>query len=319
MTTEEKITYLNEIIYSKCRSDYKGPKLLYKYRPFDEYTFEMLESKYIFLCPAEKEDDETECLTTVDIDRLVDLTTNNLKRECVYQIIDLIKPYTSEENFEVVKNKILAIAKKDGTVPANYMLELSLELQKIISPTFDTAQLVNWIINIPEILDKSEISNQLMSLYKIAYNARKETGICSFAESNDIDYMWENYAAASTGYCIEYDLENYEFSKNVLPVIYQDERETNIIIQLVGSFIGQLITSFSNGKIQADSSHFIRLFLTKYKKWEYQKEWRFLGNANDKPKAPKIKTIYLGKNVTNENKQKIKEYADLNSIVIKII
>lgn len=56
-----------------------------------------------------------------------------------------------------------------------------------------------------------------------------------------------------------------------------------------------MITGFSNGQIQADSSHFIRLFLTKYKKWEYQKEWRFIGHANDKPKSPKTKCIYLGK------------------------
>lgn len=78
-----------------------------------------------------------------------------------------------------------------------------------------------------------------------------------------------------------------------------------------------MITDFSNGQIQVDSSHFIRLFLTKYKKWEYQKEWRFLGYANDKPKAPKIKTIYLGKNVTAKNEKKIREYADLNNIGIK--
>lgn len=78
-----------------------------------------------------------------------------------------------------------------------------------------------------------------------------------------------------------------------------------------------MITVFSNWQIQADSSHFIRLFLTKYKKWEYQKEWRFLGYANEKTKAPKIKTIYLGKNVTTENEKKIREYANLNNINIK--
>ena len=78
-----------------------------------------------------------------------------------------------------------------------------------------------------------------------------------------------------------------------------------------------MITGFSNGLIQADSSHFIRLFLTKYKKWEYQKEWRFLGHANEKPKAPKIKTIYLGKNVSAENEKKIRKYANLNNIIIK--
>lgn len=316
MTSKEKIAYLNQIMFSKFGIDYNGPKLLYKYRPFDEYTFDMLENEYIFLCPAEKEDDETECLTTIDFDRLVDLTTNNLKIECINQIIDLIRPYSTEENYEIIKNKILAITRKDGTVPANFMLDLSLELQEMAPPGVNISSLVN-LIDIPEMLDKPEISEKLKSVFIMAYNARKEIGICSLTESNNIDYMWDNYAADSTGYCIEYDLSDYELAKNVLPVIYQDERETNIIIQFVGTFIGQMITSFSNGQIQADSSHFIRLFLTKYKKWEYQKEWRFLGNANEKPKSPKIKTIYLGKNVIAENEKKIRKYADLNNIVIK--
>lgn len=52
------------------------------------------------------------------------------------------------------------------------------------------AQLVNWIVGIPEMLDKSEISRQLELLFLIAYNARKETGICSLAESKDMNYMW---------------------------------------------------------------------------------------------------------------------------------
>ena len=52
------------------------------------------------------------------------------------------------------------------------------------------AQLVNWIVVIPEMLDKPEISRQLELLVFIAYNARKETGICYLAESKDMNYMW---------------------------------------------------------------------------------------------------------------------------------
>ena len=73
MNNEEKIAYLNQIIFSNLRVEYMGPKLLYKYRPFDKYSFDMLENNYLFLCPAENEDDKTECLTTVDLDRLMDL------------------------------------------------------------------------------------------------------------------------------------------------------------------------------------------------------------------------------------------------------
>ena len=188
-----KIEYLNSRIYSNNNLPYGGPKSLYKYRPFDKYSFDMLENEYLYLCPAEKEDDETECMTTVDFDRLVDLETNNLKRECVNQIIELIKPYSSEETYENAKNKILAITRKNGTVPANFMLDLSLELQEM-APEYKEiiVQLVNWIVGIPEMLDKPEISSQLEPLFLTAYNARKEIGICSLAESKDIDYMWEN-------------------------------------------------------------------------------------------------------------------------------
>lgn len=318
MTNEEKIAYLNQIIANNHQTRYSGPSLLYKYRPFDEFTFDMLENEYLYLCPAEKEDDETECLTTVDFDRLLDLETNNLKRECVNQIIELIRPYSSEETYEIAKSKIFAITRKDGTVPADFMLDLSLELQRMAPEGVNVAPFVNWIVNIPEMLDKPEISNQLKPLFLTAYNARKETGICSLAESNDIDYMWENYAKNSSGYCIEYDFSDYEYNVGVLPVIYQDERETNIIMQLVGSFIGQMITGFSNGQIQADSSHFIRLFLTKYKKWEYQKEWRLIGKANDKMKAPKIKCIYLGKNAASNDIEKIKDFAKTKNIKLVI-
>lgn len=317
MTNEEKIAYLNQIIASNQQTLYYGPKLLYKYRPFDEFTFDMLENEYVYLCPAEKEDDETECLTTVDFDRLLDLETNNLKRECVNQIIGLIRPYSSEETYEIAKSKILAITRKDGTVPANFMLDLSLELQKMAPEGVNVAPLVNWIVNIPEMLDKPEISNQLKPLFLTAHNARKETGICSLAESNDIEYMWEKYAKDSTGYCIEYDVTDYEFNVGILPVIYQDERETNIIMQLVGSFIGQMITGFSNGQIQADSSHFIRLFLTKYTKWAYQNEWRLIGKANDKMVAPKISRIYLGKNASEEDQKALVNYAKKNGIKIE--
>lgn len=317
MTNEEKIAYLNRIIMSNHQISYDGPNLLYKYRPFDDHTFDMLEKEYVYLCPAEKEDDETECLTTVDFDRLLDLETNNLKRECVNQIIELIRPYSTEETYEITKNKILAITRKDGTVPANFMVDLSLELQEMAPDYKDIiVQLVNWIVGIPEMLDKPEISSQLRPLFLTAYNARKETGICSLAEIKDIDYMWDNYAKNSSGYCIEYDLSNYEFNVGVLPVIYQDERETNIIMQLVGSFIGQMITGFSNGQIQADSSHFIRLFLTKYTKWAYQNEWRLLGKAGDKMKAPKIKCIYLGNNISDTDRKAMIDFATKHNIKI---
>lgn len=155
MTNEEKIAYLNRIFLNNHHALYSGPSLLYKYRPFDKFTFDMLENKYVYLCPAEKEDDETECMTTVDFKRLIDLKTNNLKIEYVVQIIELIKLYSDEETYENIKNKITTIARKDGTVSKNFMLDLSLEFQEMASECKETIkQIVNWIVEMPEMLDK---------------------------------------------------------------------------------------------------------------------------------------------------------------------
>ena len=43
------------------------PQFLYKYRPFDEFAFDMLEKGYVYLCPAEKLDDPSECKSEISI------------------------------------------------------------------------------------------------------------------------------------------------------------------------------------------------------------------------------------------------------------
>lgn len=74
---------------------YKGPASLFKYRPFDEYTFDMLENKYLFLCVSEKLDDSTECMTILNMQNLYGLEGDGLKRQCVFRIMELIRPYIS--------------------------------------------------------------------------------------------------------------------------------------------------------------------------------------------------------------------------------
>lgn len=308
----ERIEYLNKVISSGDGFIYSGPKHLYKYRPFDEFTFDMLEHKYIYLCPAMNLDDETECMTSIDMSDLYELETNNLKRVCVEQIILMLKPYCAESVFETVRQHIYETVLRDGTVRRNFLLDVAPEIQDA-APEIATP-LINWLANIPEKLDDPVIKPQMETLIIKALEGREKVGVCSLSENNDIDYMWKKYAAEHSGYCVEYELDNYEHAKDLLPVIYEDERQTNIVMTLVANFIGQLIISFSNKQIKADISQYLRLFLTKYTKWEYQNEWRVLGDANGKPSAPKISRIIVGKYASAENKNKIKEFCNKNSI-----
>ena len=304
-----KIDYLNSVINTKEEIKYSGPAILYKYKPFNQYTFDMLEKNYLYLCPAKDLDDESECNTSLDFYRLMDLETNNLKRDCVDQIIQMmIKPYTSPENYERLVAMVKRITKPDGTIRPNYMMEIVPELQKLV-PSIDIAPFVNYIIAIPDMLNEPSIKPQLEKLLSYGVYSKERVGICSLSESKDIDEMWNNYYAEDeTGCCIAYDVSDYPFNQSIFPVVYEDTRETNIIIQLASNFIGQLISDFSNGQIKSDITQYLRLFLTKNTQWKYQREWRLIGDAGEKPIAPKIIAIYLGKNVSKENKIKMMEY-----------
>ncbi|MDY4787838.1 MAG: DUF2971 domain-containing protein [Bacilli bacterium] len=48
--------------------------------------------------------------------------------------------------------------------------------------------------------------------------------------------MWQNYASDSSGYCVVYEVEDYQYNSLLFPVIYDDNRLTNIIIQVVATF-----------------------------------------------------------------------------------
>jgi len=303
---DRKKEFLNKCVDSK-NNEVSRPMSLFKYRPFDKFSFDMLENEYIYLCSAEKLDDPSECITSINIENYYDVINDTLRRECVEQIMKMIKPHMRDHDYELAINEIYRIMTPDFKIRNNFLLDYSSELQKMC-PNTDIAPVINWLANIPKMLDDSKIKPQIQTLILKGMNARKETGICSLAESCDIQDMWKNYADNESGYCIEYDLSDYEFKNLLFPVVYEDNKETNLIMQTVATFLGQMIFQLSSKQIDADRSQFIRLFLTKETKWFYQKEWRFINNANEKLKAPQIKRIILGKNISEENKKRMISY-----------
>ena len=307
----DKIKYLNNIISNNI-VNYNGPKTLFKYRPFDEFAFDMFENDYVFLCPAEKEDDKTECNVSFDINDYYNLQSDRLKVMCIDFILDKIKPFTSDESFRQVRELLFQSVADDGTVSRRILLDMSLWCQDLI-PDNCHVDMVNWLGNIPERLNDPEIKLQIEKLLIMGANAKKQMGICSLCESKDVSEMWKEYAANGSGYCIEYDISHYEYNKSIFPVIYQDDRDTNILTQIMGNFIGQMIFGISNGQADVDQSQFLRLFLTKDKEWEYQNEWRILGDAGSKLSAPKIKAVYLGRNCSKSNRFKMQEIARIKS------
>ena len=298
------------------RQEVSIPPLLYKYRPFDKYSIDMLENEYIYLCPAEQLDDPSECTVEFSLQDMIDLRTNRLTFQGVEMILAFVKPYTSESNFQQVRNIVYQSLTPDGLGPGPDLLEAYFAMQELV-PEVVLVPLINQLRNIPERLNDSDVRSKFEKLFALAYNARRDMGICSLSELKNSAEMWKNYADESRGYCIEYDMQQYENVYALFPVVYQDNRDNNILTNILSAFMGEIIFGISNGEIETDRSQFLRMFLTKDSRWSYQKEWRLLGDAGQKLHAPAIKAIYLGKNMSAQHKKQLTIFCKSHNVLME--
>lgn len=313
MTQSKEIKTINDKMKGNTST---VPRTLFKYRPFDEHTYDMLENGYLYLCPAKNLDDPSECVVSFDVQDYIDLHTNQLTKYCVEQIMESIRDYTGDVNFRQIQSIIARVMTQDGLVKRNWLLDASFELQEL-APNADIVSLVNMLGNIPESINEKKVREQIEQLFISAANAREQFGICSLTTEKNDSAMWKDYANDGTGYCVEYDLLNYKYTELLLPVVYNEQRENNVLMNIVCDFIGQMIIGMSNGQIDADRSRYLRMFLTKDLRWQYQKEWRLIGDAGQKIQAPSIKAVYLGKNVQAVNAKGMEKFCNENQILME--
>ena len=232
---QQKIDYLNKYIKENESFQYTGPRFLYKYRSFDEYSFDMLENKYIFLCPADKLDDETECIASIDTSNLIDLKTTNLKRTGLELIIRMMEPYCTKERYEEARQLIYRTSMRNGQMRNDFLLDVMPELQEMF-PNMNIAPFFNLLVNLPDKLDEMNKNGQLQSLLLSALE-REKIGIFSMAEKSDIEDLWKRYGNKHAGYCIEYEIGDYTKNQPLFPVIYEYERQTNVVLAVINNFI----------------------------------------------------------------------------------
>ncbi len=277
------------------------PTKLYKYRSFDKYTKDTITNNYIFLCPANKLDDQFECETNFD-EALIN-EDGKIKKSFVNKIIDLISEYLSSHQKEELKKYINSCLNNKNNIDINK----AMNDQKL---SFDDKK---GILNSFAILSTNVWKNQntqsiLKKLIIDTLNIKNSKGIGSLSEINNSQIMWEMYSNHYKGYCIEYDTSrDLNMKINTFPVIYGNKKDTNILNILVGVIIESIIYQLSNGSIKQidESVKYFYIFLTKYKEWHFQKEWRIIGDKDTKFSAPPIKAIYLGKHCSKTNEKLI--------------
>ena len=283
------------------------PKKLYKYRSFDDFTEDMIVNKYLYLCQAEKLDDQFECAANFSYDSI-------FKRECVVrravidEIADMVSDFPSSLSKNAFKILLHKCLDKNNNFDIKRTAAIAAKRQVGLTEQEAVASLDTFGAFLSGMWQNETNLKSFEGVVLKALNARKEIGICSLSETNKSQVMCEMYSRNYEGYCIEYESNSsINFQLNTFPVVYGNKRETNIIKILVGAFLESFIASISNGQVsQIDRGlDYIHLFLTKFSEWSFQKEWRIIGEANLKFPAPKIAAIYVGKKCSDENVHKI--------------
>ncbi len=321
MNNEEKKDYLNlKIAYQSSpfiselekKADYisKTPTNIFKYRKFDEFTIDMIENDYVYLAPSGLLDDPFDCLTEIEMDTIYENDNKTLTNDMMRFIVDVV--FSHSVSNKIDKQQVIMMI-DDCTVDGEICYDLlKTKLDFFGEMTLEQKDLfLNTMINFQNTVKSITDDEALKNLYNVFINAKEKVGVCSFTTKRDNKAMWSLYADTYKGYCIEYDTPmTQDVISNLCPVIYTNEFNNNIVKATVQFAIETIIRFVSNGSIKTNMGCFTELLCTKDTDWEYQDEWRLLGDAKSKGYPFKVKNIYLGFNVTEDNKKMILELAN---------
>lgn len=321
MTNEEKKEYLNlKLAYQSTpfvselekRNHYieMTPKTLFKYRKFDEHSVDMIENDYVFLAPAGSLDDPFDCLTNIDLENVYDENSFNLSNEMMEYIVDIIfsHPHSGDINkqqmIEMINDSTI-----DGKV-SNKLIKEELDRNQTLNNE-QKHLFLNSMINFQNTIASISKDESLKKLFLVLMQSKEKVGVCSFTTKRDNKPMWSLYADTYKGYCIEYETPlSKDILPNLCPVIYTKEFDNNIVKTMIKFSLETIIRFVTSGQMTTDMGCFAQLTCTKDSDWEYQDEWRIVGDANSKVKPLKIKSVYLGFDVSDNNQNIILELAN---------
>lgn len=159
--------------------------------------------------------------------------------------------------------------------------------------------------------DGSGFIDKLVEIITGILERKDNTGVCCFTDNKDSQVMWNMYADNYKGCVIEYDISPYDLTTmmDLCPVIYDDERKHDPLKIAIDVAVDSYDKTDKDIYLGITRSRY-KIVLTKSKEWSFQNEWRIVGEAEKKCHIPIIKAVYLGKNVSVENKKKILELAE---------
>lgn len=322
MTKKEKREYLNLLTIYKGKpfaaevakkDDFlnKIPKKLFKFRNFDDFTFDMLENNYVYLAPAEKLDDPFDCLTNVNPERVYRKGSFELSDYIIKAIIDTVSEHAANQSLDTKELiRIFKDCSKGESIDTKVLIN---ELEQYQTLNDEQKEIFYEVIsNFPKVISTITEAEEMKKLFIALKDAQKTMGVCSLTTKRDNKVMWSLYGNTYKGYCVEYEeINDIKILQCLKPVIYSKRFDNDIIITMIRFCIETMIRAFTYGQVPTYIGAFDELLCTKDSDWSFQDEWRIIDSASSK-KSIKTKAVYLGFDVTPENQEKMVQCAKHN-------
>lgn len=273
------------------------PKVLFKYKSFDNHTADILRISEAFFCPASKLDDQFESALSIS-KKILNNDLDGYMRDLMPFILEKIVPSSSE----VLKKTDIAAYFNNGKLNVPKFKSLVLKHDSSISHS-QLDMLVNFINKLQNIQSNKKLCKALKKLMDI----KNEIGVFSMTTRPNNQPMWAWYAKGYDGFVIEYDIEKFlsnheEMAKELKYVNYSDKKNNNPMHIILNAFYEALYKALEIPHKKYNAEEDIQAIVNiKSKDWSFQDEWRLFGKPNTKAIIP-INAVYVGVNASEANK-----------------
>jgi hypothetical protein len=259
------------------------PKAIYKYRSDNINARENLRSNTIWLASPESYNDPYDCLLRFSGPSMTSAFEKGL-----------IDPFIRGYGLEIPNEKI-----NEAKQSATPLETLSQNISGVGKPGVSPKQIAEYFSKmVPKYVQTTVNSLQVM---------RGAMKLCSFSAVNDSILMWSHYGSHHQGFCVEYDIEQFDpadpFLRNLYPVVYSHE-----VFDLT-PWAEKLVT----GNREEFNPYFPLLgVLQKYDGWAYEKEWRYVlfqeaASPSRTRSVPTPSRVLLGARMPEHNKKELVE------------
>lgn len=298
------------------------PKVLYRYRPFNEYSIDELENGYVWFSHPADFDDGTDSALNTDIESEMEALEKSPS--------DVIVPLTRA----IILQQYRSLTGKD---PDARLIENGVKLWPngkldadamrctlaSTCPEVNPDHFIDMLMQFNELTTMARIEKPLKRMFDhyMGINKRIRSNILCLclAEEFDSDVMWAKYAGERSGFCIGYEIpmSNFHGQRTLMalnPIYYGEKKPMRFFDAIMDGISARTEDQIYGWTIKTYEDVHIAS-LTKSPEWSFQREWRVAFNPDaggNKQSFPFVKSIYVGEKMDPLHRKKIVELARKN-------